>query len=67
MTGSGIWQFTRSTAKLFMRVDHIVDERMDPWRATDGAARLLASHLSRQAVQVSPGSCGLERWEPLCQ
>lgn len=38
---AGIWQFTRSTGRLFMRVDHIVDERMDPFRATHAAARLL--------------------------
>lgn len=38
---AGIWQFTRSTGRLFMRVDHVVDERMDPFRATHAAARLL--------------------------
>ena len=39
---SGIWQFTRSTARRFMRVDHVLDERNDPYEATRGAARLLA-------------------------
>lgn len=38
---SGIWQFMRSTAKLFMRVNEAVDERNDPIRATEAAARLL--------------------------
>lgn len=38
---SGIWQFMRSTAKLFMRVNDAVDERNDPIRATEAAARLL--------------------------
>ena len=38
---AGIWQFTRNTGRLFMRVDHVVDERMDPYRATHAAARLL--------------------------
>ena len=27
---SGIWQFTRSTGRRFLRVDHVVDERNDP-------------------------------------
>jgi len=39
---SGIWQFTRSTGRRFMTVDHILDERNDPWRATTAAGRLLA-------------------------
>ena len=43
---SGIWQFTRSTGRRFMRVDHVVDERNDPWEATRGAGRLLAYNYS---------------------
>jgi len=43
---SGIWQFTRSTGRRFMRVDHIVDERNDIYPATDAAARLLAYNYS---------------------
>lgn len=43
---SGIWQFTRSTARRFMRVDHVVDERNDPFAATRGAAKLLAYNYS---------------------
>ncbi|MEM8816730.1 MAG: LysM peptidoglycan-binding domain-containing protein [Pseudomonadota bacterium] len=39
---SGIWQFTRSTGRRFLTVDHILDERNDPWRATTAAGRLLA-------------------------
>lgn len=39
---SGIWQFTRSTGRRFMRVDHVVDERNDPYAATRAAGRLLA-------------------------
>jgi membrane-bound lytic murein transglycosylase D len=44
---AGLWQFTRSTGQLFMRVDHVVDERMDPFAATVAAARLL-SHNYRE-------------------
>ncbi len=39
---SGIWQFTRSTGRRFMRVDHVVDERNDPFAATRAAGQLLA-------------------------
>jgi membrane-bound lytic murein transglycosylase D len=38
---AGLWQFTSYTGRRFMRVDHIVDERMDPFLATRAAARLL--------------------------
>ncbi len=38
---SGIWQFTRSTGRRFLRVDHLVDERRDPLLSSVAAARLL--------------------------
>ena len=38
---SGIWQFMRSTGKIFMRIDDTMDERNDPIRATSAAADLL--------------------------
>jgi len=38
---AGLWQFMPSTAKRFMRVDGIVDERLDPYSATDAAANLM--------------------------
>jgi membrane-bound lytic murein transglycosylase D len=44
---SGLWQFTRSTGRIYMRVDHVIDERNDPWIATVSAARLLASNYQR--------------------
>jgi membrane-bound lytic murein transglycosylase D len=43
---SGIWQFTRSTGRRFLRVDHVIDERNDPFAATRGAGRLLAYNYS---------------------
>ena len=43
---SGIWQFTRSTGRRFMRVDHVIDERNDPFAATRAAARLMAHNYS---------------------
>jgi membrane-bound lytic murein transglycosylase D len=39
---AGLWQFMPSTGRRFMRIDRAVDDRMDPFRATDGAAQLLA-------------------------
>ena len=34
---AGMWQFTRATGQRFMRIDHIVDERMDPYIAAEAA------------------------------
>jgi membrane-bound lytic murein transglycosylase D len=41
---SGIWQFTRSTGRRYLRVDHVVDERRDPFLSTIAAARLLKAN-----------------------
>ncbi len=38
---AGLWQFMPGTAKRFMRVDGVVDERLDPYSATDAAANLM--------------------------
>lgn len=38
---AGVWQFTDSTGKLFLRVDEWVDERRSPFKATEAAASLL--------------------------
>jgi len=38
---AGIWQFTRSTGRMYMTIDYSVDERLDPIRSTESAARLL--------------------------
>ncbi|MDQ2068727.1 LysM peptidoglycan-binding domain-containing protein [Natronospira bacteriovora] len=38
---AGMWQFTRGTGQRFMQVDHVVDERLDPWRSSEAAAQLL--------------------------
>ncbi len=43
---SGIWQFTRSTGRRYLRVDHVVDERNDPFSATRAAGKLLAHNYS---------------------
>jgi membrane-bound lytic murein transglycosylase D len=38
---SGIWQFMRYTGRRFLRIHYLTDERNDPIRATEAAARLL--------------------------
>ena len=38
---AGLWQFMPATARRFMRVDSVVDERLDPYRATEAAANLM--------------------------
>ena len=38
---AGMWQFIRSTGLRYMRIDHIVDDRRDPFFSTVAAARLL--------------------------
>ncbi|MDP3517024.1 MAG: LysM peptidoglycan-binding domain-containing protein [Pseudohongiella sp.] len=43
---AGMWQFIRSTGQRFMRIDHIVDERMDPYAATYAAMSLLEYNYS---------------------
>jgi membrane-bound lytic murein transglycosylase D len=39
---SGIWQFTRGTGRRYLQIDHILDERNDPFIATVAAGKLLA-------------------------
>ena len=43
---SGVWQFMRYTGKRFMRINYAVDERNDPIRATEAAARLFKINYS---------------------
>lgn len=39
---SGIWQFMPKTARTYMYINHYIDERNNPLKATRGAAQLLA-------------------------
>lgn len=41
VAAAGLWQFMPGTARQYMVVDSLVDERYDPIRAAHGAARLL--------------------------
>jgi membrane-bound lytic murein transglycosylase D len=38
---SGMWQFMRDTAVRYMRVDLVVDDRLDPYTSTNAAMELL--------------------------
>ncbi|MEE3198011.1 MAG: LysM peptidoglycan-binding domain-containing protein [Pseudomonadota bacterium] len=49
---AGLWQFTRSTGLRYMRIDHVVDERRDPFFSTVAAAQLLESNY--QVIQSWP-------------
>lgn len=44
---SGIWQFTRSTGKIFMTVGYTLDERRDPILATHAAAKFLKENYEK--------------------
>ncbi len=49
---AGLWQFTRSTGLRYMRIDHVVDERRDPFLSTVAAAQLLENNY--QVIQSWP-------------
>lgn len=44
---AGIWQFTDSTGRIFLRMNSIVDERIDPMKSTRAAARLLSENYAQ--------------------
>jgi membrane-bound lytic murein transglycosylase D len=44
---AGVWQFMRSTGRLFMKVNYQLDERRDPIRSTVAAAELLKQNFTQ--------------------
>ena len=44
---AGMWQFTPATGKKYLTVNKFVDERRDPIRASEAAARLLKHNYAR--------------------
>jgi membrane-bound lytic murein transglycosylase D len=44
---AGVWQFMPGTARSFMRVDGVVDERLDPLVATRAAARFMRKNYDK--------------------
>ena len=43
---AGMWQFMRSTGRRWLRVDNLVDERLDPYKSTVAAAQFLGINYS---------------------
>lgn len=64
---AGIWQFTRSTGRRYMRVDYTVDERRDPIFSSHAAARLLKDNYERlhswplAVTAYNHGAAGMQR------
>ncbi len=44
---AGIWQFTRSTGRMYMKVSYTVDERRDPILSSRAAAKLLKKNYEK--------------------
>jgi membrane-bound lytic murein transglycosylase D len=44
---AGLWQFMPATARIYLRVDEHTDERLDPIKSSEAAARLLKHNFSR--------------------
>ena len=58
---AGIWQFTRSTGQLYMRVTRGRDDRLNPTIATRSAGRLLKGNYDRLRSWAA-GDHGLQPW-----
>jgi len=64
---AGMWQFTRSTGRRFMRIDRSVDERMDPHLSTIAAAKLLSHNYAATGTwplaitSYNHGTAGMRR------
>ena len=59
---AGIWQFTHSTGKQYMKINYVVDERRDPYISTNAAARLLKknyAHLKQWPMAITAYNHGL--------
>lgn len=59
---AGLWQFTVGTGRRFMRIDPVVDERLDPWQSTQAAAELLAynyAQIGRWPLAITAYNHGL--------
>jgi membrane-bound lytic murein transglycosylase D len=41
---AGLWQFMRATGRRYMRIDYVIDERRDPIRSSEAAAKLLSTN-----------------------
>jgi membrane-bound lytic murein transglycosylase D len=63
----GIWQFTRATGRQFMRISRRCDERLNPLRETEAAAKLLRRNYEllgdwpMAITAYNYGTAGMER------
>lgn len=58
---AGLWQFTRSTGTEYMTINHLIDERYDPYVATRAAAQLLKENyaqLQTWPLALTAYNCG---------
>lgn len=46
-SASGMWQFMYATGRLFLKINHLVDERRDPFISTEAAAKLLKNNFDK--------------------
>ncbi len=64
---AGMWQFTRTTGRRYLRIDYAADERRDPLRATEAAARYIRENYDRLGTwplaitAYNHGEAGIER------
>jgi len=64
---SGIWQFTKSTGKNYLRIDRAVDERSDPILAAHAAAKYLKNSYNQLGTwplaltSYNYGTAGMKR------
>ncbi len=64
---AGMWQFTRPTGRIYLRIDSAVDERFDPWLSSEAAAALLRDNYERTGTwplaitAYNHGTAGMRR------
>ncbi|OQX94290.1 hypothetical protein B6I21_09655 [candidate division KSB1 bacterium 4572_119] len=47
---AGMWQFTRRTGRRYLKINYTVDERFDPIKSTEAAAKLLKENYEKLGV-----------------
>ena len=64
---AGMWQFMRGTGRRFLKINYLVDERLDPFESTRAAAELLWENYDRLGswplaiTAYNHGAAGMER------
>lgn len=58
----GMWQFMSNSVKPFLTLNDFVDERLDPWKSTDGALRKLKdnyNYFGDWLLAIGAYNCGV--------